>query len=51
VRTRVTLDNVTKVLETAGTFNTVFREYFEGVQPARTTWPCEVSDASARAER
>ena len=33
------------------TFNTVFREYFKGVQPARTTWQCEVSDASARAER
>ena len=56
-QTRVTLDNVTRVLEAAGTslanvvkvgvflrdmrdfdtFNTVFREYFKGVQPARTT--------------
>ena len=56
-QTRVTLDNVNKVLEAAGTslanvvkvgvflrdmkdfdtFNRVFREYFKGVQPARTT--------------
>ncbi len=56
-QTRVTLDNVTRVLEAAGTSlanvvkvgvflrdmkdfdtsNTVFREYFKGVQPARTT--------------
>ena len=56
-QTRVTLDNVNKVLEAAGTslanvvkvgvflrdmkdfdtFNAVFREYFKGVQPARTT--------------
>ena len=56
-QTRVTLDNVNKVLEAAGTslanvvkvgvflrdmkdfdtFNAVFREYFRGVQPARTT--------------
>ena len=56
-QTRVTLDNVVKVLEAAGTslanvvkvgvflrdmkdfdaFNRVFREYFKGVQPARTT--------------
>ena len=56
-QTRVTLDNVNKVLEAAGTslanvvkvgvflrdmkdfdtFNKVFREYFKGVQPARTT--------------
>ena len=56
-QTRVTLDNVVKVLEAAGTslanvvkvgvflrdmkdfdaFNRVFREYCEGVQPARTT--------------
>jgi 2-iminobutanoate/2-iminopropanoate deaminase len=56
-QTRVTLDNVSKVLEAAGTslanvvkvgvflrdmkdfdvFNRVFREYFKGVQPARTT--------------
>ena len=56
-QTRVTLDNVGKVLEAAGTslqhvvkvgvflrdmkdfdvFNRVFRDYFKGVQPARTT--------------
>ena len=56
-QTRVTLDNVQKVLEAAGTslqhvvkvgvflrdmkdfdaFNRVFRDYFKGVQPARTT--------------
>ena len=56
-QTRVTLDNVAKVLEAAGTslqhvvkvgvflrdmkdfdaFNRVFRDYFKGVQPARTT--------------
>jgi 2-iminobutanoate/2-iminopropanoate deaminase len=56
-QTRVTLDNVAKVLEAAGTslanvvkvgvflrnmkdfdaFNRVFRDYFTGVQPARTT--------------
>src|SRR5204862_6182523 len=56
-QTRVTLDNVVKVLEAAGTslanvvkvgvflrdmkdfdvFNRVFRDYFKGVQPARTT--------------
>src|SRR5437870_13376492 len=56
-QTRVTLDNVHRVLEAAGTslanvvkvgvflrdmkdfetFNRVFREYFKGVQPARTT--------------
>jgi len=56
-QTRVTLDNVARVLEAAGTslanvvkvgvflrdmkdfdaFNRVFRDYFKGVQPARTT--------------
>jgi len=56
-QTRITLDNVVRVLEAAGTslgnvvkvgvflrdmadfdaFNRVFREYFKGVQPARTT--------------
>ena len=56
-QTRVTLENVQKVLEAAGTslehvvkvgvflrdmkdfdvFNRVFRDYFKGVQPARTT--------------
>jgi 2-iminobutanoate/2-iminopropanoate deaminase len=42
-QTRVTLDNVVKVgvflrdMKDFDTFNRVFREYFKGVQPARTT--------------
>ena len=41
-QTRVTLDNVKAALEAGGTaiehvFNRVFKEYFKGVQPARTT--------------
>jgi 2-iminobutanoate/2-iminopropanoate deaminase len=69
-QTRVTLDNVQKVLEAAGTslqhvvkvgvflrdmkdfdaFNRVFRDYFKGVQPARTTVEASAPRAGVNVE-
>ena len=69
-QTRVTLDNVAKVLEAAGTslphvvkvgvllrdmkdfdaFNRVFRDYFKGVQPARTTVEASAPRAGVNVE-
>jgi 2-iminobutanoate/2-iminopropanoate deaminase len=69
-QTRVTLDNVARVLEAAGTslqhvvkvgvflrdmkdfdaFNRVFRDYFKGVQPARTTVEASAPRAGVNVE-